>query len=243
MLLSVLVFVLTAPVSGQGVSGQAPASTDAPLTITLQDALERARANSVPFHAALTDHGVAHQDKIQARAALLPSVNFNNQATYTQNNGTSNGVFLANNGPHEYASQANVHEAFMFSGLSDLKRSGALEAVAKAKAEIAARGLVVTVVQSYYGLISSQRKYANTQQAATEAQHFLELSRKLENGGEVAHSDVIKAQIQAQDRQRDLRESQLAMEKSRLDLAVLLFPDFNENFTVVDDLDLAPPLR
>src|SRR5229473_632152 len=110
MLLSVFAFILTVPVLGQTVSGQASPSTDAPLTITLQDALERARANSVPFHAALTDHGVAHQDKVQARAALLPSVNFNNQALYTQGNGTATGVFLANNGPHEYISQGNVHE-------------------------------------------------------------------------------------------------------------------------------------
>ena len=79
----------------------------------------------------------------------------------------------------------------------------------------------------------------------------------------MAQSDVIKSQIQFQDRQRDLRESQLAMDKNRLALAVLLFPDFNQNFTVqievvhhsevlfpdfnqnftvVDDLDLAPPL-
>src|SRR6185437_10313719 len=57
-----------------------------------------------------------------------------------------------------------------------------------------------------------------------------------------AHSDVIKAQLQFNDRQRDLREAQLAMDKSRLDLAVLLFPDFNLNFTVVDDTQLAPPL-
>src|SRR6202171_4222342 len=105
-LLSASVLVFAAPVFGQVVSGQA-ASTDAPLTITLQDALTRARANSIPFNAALTDHGVAHQDKVQARAALLPSVNFNNSATYTQGNGTSSGVFLANNGVHEYLSQAD----------------------------------------------------------------------------------------------------------------------------------------
>ena len=29
---------------------------------------------------------------------------------------------------------------------------------------------------------------------------------------------------------------------SRLGLAVMLFPDFNENFSVVDDLDSTPPL-
>ncbi|HEY2845327.1 MAG TPA: TolC family protein, partial [Bryobacteraceae bacterium] len=37
-------------------------------------------------------------------------------------------------------------------------------------------------------------------------------------------------------------ESKLAMENARLDLAVLLFRDFDQNFTAVDDLNLAPGL-
>lgn len=218
------------------------ASTQAPLTLTLQDALARAKANSVPFQAALTDLGLAHQDNVQARAALLPSVNYGTTYIYTQGNGTATGVYIAANGVHEYLSQGDVHHVVGYEQISDYRRSRALEAVARAKAEIATRGLVVTVVQSYYGLIASQRKYANSQQAATEAENFLRLSQKLEAGGEVAHADVIKAQIQFQDRQRNLRDAQVAMEKSRLDLAVLLFPDFNENFTIVDDAQLAPPL-
>lgn len=39
-------------------------------TITLEEALERARANSVQFQAALTESKVAHEDRVQARAAL-----------------------------------------------------------------------------------------------------------------------------------------------------------------------------
>jgi outer membrane protein TolC len=217
-------------------------SGNAPLTLTLQDALNRARTNSVQFQAALTDQGLAHEDKVQARAALLPSVVYNNQFIYTEPNGTPSGVFIANNSVHEYLSQGNVHQVLGYTNYADYRRARALEAVARAKAEVAKRGLVVAVVQGYYGLIAAQRKYANVQQAATEAQNFLDLSKKLENGGEVAHSDVIKAQLQSNDRQRDLREAQLAMEKARLDLAVLLFPDFNLNFTVVDDAQLAPPL-
>jgi outer membrane protein TolC len=151
-------------------------------------------------------------------------------------------VFIAANSVHEYLSQADIHQAIGFTGYADYRRSQALEAVARAKAEVAKRGLVVTVVQGYYGLIAAQRKFANVQQADAEAQRFLVLSQKLENGGEVAHADVIKAQIQFNDRHRDLREAQLAMDKSRLDLAVLLFPDFNLNFTLVDDAQLAPPL-
>jgi outer membrane protein TolC len=95
---------------------------------------------------------------------------------------------------------------------------------------------VVTVTRAYYGLVTAQRKYATAQLAASEAQRFLSISQKLEHGGEVAHSDVIKAQIQFQQQQRDLQEAQLAMDTARLDLAVLLFPDFNQNFTVIDDL-------
>jgi outer membrane protein TolC len=221
---------------------QPASSSQAPLTLTLQDALTRARANSVQFQAALTDQGIAHEDKVQARAALLPSVNYNNQVIYTEPNGTPAGVFVAANSVHEYISEGNVHQAIGLTNYADYRKARALEAVARAKAEVAKRGLVVAVVQGYYGLIAAQRKYANVQQAASEAQQFLALSQKLENGGEVAHADVIKAQIQYNDRQRDLREAQLAMDKSRLDLAVLLFPDFNLNFTVVDDAQLAPPL-
>jgi len=243
--LLLVVTAVSSSVSGQQVAAQsATPSSQAPLTLTLQDALALARKNNVEYNAALTDQGVAHQDKVQARAALLPSVTYNNQALYTQGNGThtNSPIFIANNGVHEYISQGNVHESFGVSDLATYSRTRALEAVARAKAEIAARGLVVTVVQAYYGLIAAQRKYASSQEAANEAQRFLDISQKLEKGGEVAHSDVIKAQIQSQGRQRELREAQLAMAKSRLDLAVLLFQDFNENFTAVDDLDLAPPL-
>ncbi len=248
IILSLIIFAVGAKSfafsANNGDTNQQPAqsSTQAPQTITLQDALTLARKNNVDYQAALTDQGVAHQDKVQARAALLPSVNYNNQYLYTQGNGTSTPRFIANNGVHEYISQGNVHEMLAYSGVSDYRRTSALEAVARAKAEIAARGLVVTVVQAYYGLLAAQRKYATNQTATMEAERFLKISQQLEAGGEVAHADVIKAQIQYQGTQRDLREAELAMNKSRLDLAVLLFPNFNENFTVVDDLDLAPPL-
>ncbi|HEY2499409.1 MAG TPA: TolC family protein [Candidatus Angelobacter sp.] len=221
---------------------QPASSGQAPLTLTLQDALTRARSNNIQFQAALTDQGIAHEDKVQARANLLPSVNYNTQFIYTEPNGTVSGVFIANNTVHEYVSQGNLHQVVGYGNYADYRKARALEAVARAKAEVAKRGLVVTVVQGYYGLIAAQRKYANVQQAANEAQQFLVLSKKLENGGEVAHADVIKAQIQFNDRQRDLREAQLAMDKARLDLAVILFPDFNLNFTLVDDAQLAPPL-
>jgi outer membrane protein TolC len=232
-------------VSGQVLTPPTSAETDstrAPLVLTLQDALARAKANDPQFRAALTDLGVAHQDTVQSRAQLLPNVNYNMQFIYTQGNGTATGRFLANNGVHEYIAQGNVHQALSPGMFAEYRKVAAAEALARAKAEIATRGLVVTVVQAYYGYVVAQRKYATAQKAASEADHFLGISQKLQNGGEVARSDVIKAQIQNNQQQRDLQDALLAMNKTRLDLAVLLFPNFDENFSVVDDLRLPEPL-
>src|SRR5690348_8953127 len=73
----------------------ASSGTNAPVVLTLQDAITHAKQNLPQFLAAKTDAGLAHQDKIQVRAALLPSVTYENQFLYTQGNGTPSGVFIA----------------------------------------------------------------------------------------------------------------------------------------------------
>jgi outer membrane protein TolC len=221
---------------------QAQTTSAAPLTVTLQDAIARARKNNPEYRAALTAYGSAKEDRVQGRAALLPGVNYDAGFLYTQGNGTSAGRFIAANGVHEYLSQGNVHQELSLQGIADYRRTLAAEAVAQARSEIAARGLVVTVVQAYYHFVVAQRKYDTAQRAATQGRRFLDISQKLEQGGEVAHSDVIKAQIQFQQQRRDLQESELEMNRSRLELAVLVFTDFNENFSVVDDLQTPEPL-
>jgi len=210
--------------------------------LTPVDAINRAKANSPQFQAALTQLGMAREDRVQARAALLPNVSYAGSFIYTQPNGTPSGVYIANNGAHEYISQGIAHEVFGFASLPEYQRAKAAQAVAKAKAEIATRGLVVTVVQAFYGLLAAQEKTASTTQASGEAQHFLDISQKLEIGGEVAHSDVIKAQIQANDLQRQLEDAKLAEENARLAMAVLVFPNFFQDFTLVNDLAAAPAL-
>ncbi len=209
----------------------------APLTITLQDALTRARTNEPQYQAALTQYGVARQTTTQARAGLLPNLNYNAAFLYTQGNGTTSGRFIAANGVHEYVSEANVHQSLSLQTAAEYRLARAQEAVAKTRSEIAARGLVVAVTQAYYAVVVTQRRYATAQRAASEAAHFMDISQKLERGGEVAHSDSIKAQIQSQQQQRVLQDAQLEMERSRLELAVMIFPNFNENFSTVDDLD------
>jgi outer membrane protein TolC len=53
---------------------------------------------------------------------------------------------------------------------------------------------------------------------------------------------VIKAQLQSNDREREREEAQLAEERARLELAVLIFPTFTPDYSLADDLQQAPVL-
>ena len=239
--------VTPAPRQDSAQPGNGP--TGAPLRLTFQDALDRARKNSVQFQAAVTNAGLARQDRRQAFDALLPSVTYNNSAIYTQSAGpaatAATGVpvvFIANNAVHEYVSQGNVHEAIDVAGIANYRKVSAAAMVAKWQAEIASRGLVVTVTQGYYGMAAAQQKVEAARRNAEEGERFFKITQELEQGGEVAHADVIKAELQMRERQRALQEAQLTYLNARLDFSVLIFPTFNDNFEVGEDLHAAVPL-
>ena len=228
---------------------QTNAPAGAPMRLTLQQALDLARKNSTQFNAAVTNAGLARQDRRQAFDALLPTVTYNNSAIYTQSAGPIGAkatgvpvIFIANNAVHEYLSQADVHEAIDVAAVANFRKISAAAAVAKAQAEIASRGLVVTVVQKYYTVAAAQQNLETAKRNAQEGEQFLKITRDLEQGGEVAHADVIKAELQSRERQRQLQEAQLGWLNARLDLSVLIFRDFNDTFEVAEDLHAAVPL-
>ena len=148
IVLSVLLMISSA--AGQETNQVATANNSAaPLTVTLQDALARAQTNAPQYRAALTEYGVARENRVQSRAALLPNVNYNAQFLYTQGNDTGTGRYIASNGVHEYLSEGSAHQALSLLNVAEYRRARAEEALAKARAEIATRGLVVSVVQAY----------------------------------------------------------------------------------------------
>ena len=207
------------------------------LTITLADALARAEKYGTQIQAANIAAQIAHEDKVQARAATLPSLNALNQFIYTEGNGTPSGVFVANDGVHVYNEQAVVHEELLsFVRRGEIRVAAAAEAVARAKSDVASRGLRATVVQNYYAIAAAERKLNNATRSLAEAREFLDITQKQEQGGEAAHSDVIKAQLQVQQRQRDLQDGELAIQKAKIGLAVLIFPSLQLDYSVVDDL-------
>jgi outer membrane protein len=215
------------------------------VTVTLQDALQRARQNDAQFQGVSLEATLATEDRVQAKAGLLPNFSATTQYIGNQANGVNpNGRFVSMDGVNMYRAWAVVHQDLSpatFAG-TPLQKAKALEAAARARLEIAERGLAVTVTRSYYALIIAQRRYATSQLAAQQSARFLQIAQQQERAGQLAHSDVIRADIQSQQQTQALADATLAMDTARLTLAVLLFPSFNENFTVIDDLQAAPLL-
>jgi outer membrane protein TolC len=228
--------------SAQQPSPPAQSSQSTPLTITFAEALQRARQYGIDLQTANIAALLAHEDRIQAKAALLPQTQQVDEFIYTQPNGTPSGAFIPNDGPHVYYVYAQAHEDLSLLKRAEYHRAQAAEAIAQAKADLAARGLFATVVQDYYAVAIAQRRLINAQQSLMDASAFQDLTQKQEQGGEAAHADVVKAQLQTQQRERDVADARLAIEKARLNVAVLLFPDFQQNFNVVDDLEQTAPL-
>ncbi len=202
-----------------------------------------ARENSQQLQSATLDVAIAHEDRRQAKSSLLPSLDYFNQYIYTQGNFTDSGVFVSNDGVHVYNSMANVHEElFSPERLAAYRQTAATQALATARKDVLERGLTATVAEGYFAALVAERHSVNAEQALREARDFLTLTEKLEKGGEVAHADVLKAQLVSQQSERDLMEARLTAEKALINLAVLMFPTFRLDFKLVDDLAGVPDL-
>ncbi len=216
-----------------------------PPVLTLQDVLQRAKQYDAQFQSTVAEAAIARGDREQAKASLLPALSATTQYLGNQPNGVNpNGRFISMDGVNMYRAWGVLHQEITPGTLmlTPLRRAQAAEAAALARVEVAQRGLAVTVTRNYYALVAAERKYATAQQAAQQAARFLEVARQQERLGQVARSDVVKAEISDRQQQQGYRDATLAMDNARLTLAVLISPTLDENFTVVDDLHAAPPL-
>jgi outer membrane protein TolC len=225
---------------GAAVVAQSVASSSAPdstaaTQISLDQAVHLAESNEPAFAAALAQGRLAKLDRSVAIASLLPSVTYHNQYLFTQGNGSTDRIgqtttssaprFIANNAVHEYASEGIVNETIGLQQFSAVAIADAHAAQAAAEAEIARRGLFSAVVALYYGVAAAETRLAVVQRSADETAHFFKLTQQREQAREAAHADVVKAELQQQQRIRDVQDATLAASTARLELAVLLFPD------------------
>ncbi len=226
-------------------------ATAATEPLTLEQVIARAVANEPAFAAASAEQKALRLERQNAKAALLPSATYHNQVIYTEPAGTAATrigqttgeiapVFIANNAVREYASQGVFNETLGFAQVGAIRLATANALRADAELEIARRGLVATVVSLYYGVGAGADKVAVAERALEEADHFVDITQKREAAREVAHADVLKAQLSQQQRGRELEEARLQTQKAKLELGVLLFPDPATTYTLA--AVGAPPL-
>lgn len=223
---------------------QAPAPE---VTVTLDEAIRRAEANEPAYAASAASARIAALDRSIARAALLPSVDFHNQGIYTQPLRTpaqttasdASPRFIANNGVREYVSQGVVNESISVSQVADVRRADAAALQALAEREITRRGLVAAVTEMFYGALAAQNRAIIALRAQAEAADFAALTAKREQAREAAHADVVKAQLEEQQRTRELEDAQLVEQRTRLELGILLFPDPRTAYRLA--ADATPP--
>jgi len=230
--------LLSAQTVASSVTGDVQRATPA-TPITLDEAIHRAQTSDVAYRIAAASKTIASLDRSIGRSALLPGVVYYNQYIYTKPGQLANAgspVFIANNGVREYISQAVVSETIGVGSVANYRRLSAEAAAASARAEVARRGLVATVIANYFGVLAAEKKVQVARRSADEAQRFSQLTQKLEGGREVAHADVVKANLQLQQRQRDLADAGLLAERTKLNLGVLLFPDPRTPYTLANDL-------
>ncbi len=233
---------------------QAPAPNPANLApnLTVDQAIAAALANDPAYATAATASGSARLNAAISRDALLPNAEAQGNYLFTQPNGVRNQAgqignqqaprFIANNAIREYAAQVLVNENLSLAGVATYRRSRALAAQSAADLESARRDLVSRVVAAYFGVLSTADKVDVAKRALDEARAFVELTSKLESGREVAHADVVKADLAFQQHQREFEDATLAAEKARLDLGVLLFPDPRTPYTLADQSQIPEQL-
>jgi outer membrane protein TolC len=220
-----------------------PPGANAPVTITLDDAIRLAQASEPGYAAAKATSQSADLDRSIARAGLLPSARLYNQDIYTQPNGiyaeggegvsSPNPKFVANDSrPREYIAQGIAEETLSVAGFAGVHHANAAADMASAEQEIARRRLVIAVTNMFFSSIAADRKLAVAEQARQEAADFSRLTTQREQAREVAHADAVKAHIVEQQRIRDAQDAQLASEKARLELGVLLFADPRTPYTL-----------
>lgn len=243
-ILTIVCATLLGPLAG--------AQTPGPSRISLAEAIHLAQTNEPTFAASVGAQKSEAINSYLAKAALFPTAIYHNQMLFTQSNGTTNKggevgnqsqpIFIANNAIHEYSSQASITETIGLKQVADAQVASATAARARAELEIARRGLVTSVVSLYYQVSATQKKRGLFAEALQEATDFTGLTQKREAAREVAHADVIKAQLQQQQRQRDLSDADVLADRARLDLGVLLFPDPRVSYSTEEPVMPPPPL-
>lgn len=246
-----------APSTGQNLSGQnqsparldpntsAPQAGASPNTLTRDEAVRLALAQTSAFQTAKYAELIAAEDVKQARAAFLPKITV--PSTLIYNSPTLGMVapgtprsdrfsFISANAVAEYQALIGASGDIDLNGRlrAALSRSVALLEAAKAGTEIARRTLIQAVDDAYYGLALAIAKRRASELSLNATEEFARITDLMFNAGEVAQVDSIRAKLQAASRRDDLEQARVTEAVAAGALRVLVGYDFANPIGVLD---------
>ncbi len=206
-----------------------------PAPMTLAEAQDRALTQASALTQAEHDVRAAEEDVKQAATGFLPVFTAPLSYVYVSpmRGIDEHGVpaFISEDAINHYFLLANAEGTIDVNGKlrAELDRTRADLARARATALVARRGLLSAVSDAYYGLALSRGKRQIAEETLQSAREFLDTTKLLFEGGEVAELDTLKAEIDVTTRTDELLQARAAEQEAA------------DTFNTLEGLDVAAP--
>jgi len=244
--LAALLFLisLSARAQNRTASIPSPSAVTEQEPLSLQQCIELALRQASPLQQAKTEEAIAREEVSQARAALLPRFDYINSYIHTSPLPGLPGVpsFIPANGINEYVNLLTVtQEVDMFGRQRyNLRKAEAEKLASGARSQIAERQLRLAVKEAYYGLLLAQWNRRIAERALEEADSFLKLTQLLQEKGEAAKADVLRAEIARSIRKQERDKAEAQQVSAENDLKSLIGRQMTDELKIVDLFDHAP---
>jgi outer membrane protein len=225
----------------------AAATQDRPRVLTLERALALALERNADLQSSNLQVSSAEADKLQARAAVLPRLDFNSSVNRIRNGGgevTGSFVDPATGNTVPFQSPTQIFSSFA-AGLSlqqvvfdggkswnNLQASKLALAAAREGSEEARLQTTFLVEQRFYELVRAQRQLRVLAEAATRSRDQAEATQRLFEAGRQTQADVYAARANRDNDEINRLGQEARVELARQDLAVAIGADPGEPIAI-----------
>ncbi|MCS6805348.1 MAG: TolC family protein [Acidobacteriota bacterium] len=228
-----------------------PGLQNQPRFISRDEAVRLALMQASTFKQSQLNEQIVAQDVFQSNKAFLPRVSANPTLIY--NSPTVGPIpvgtlrppsFLGANAITEYQGLVAVSGELDISGRlrANRRRAQFLLQAAKAGTEITRRNLINATDEAYLNLSLATAKRKSAEASLQSAEEFEKLTKLLVEGGEIAPVDLLRAQIQTDNRRDELEQARVNERIAADYLLALLGLDASQEIAV-SDLELLIPDR
>jgi outer membrane protein TolC len=237
--LVLLLLLMTTPSATLAAAASVETENQKKLNLSLEAAIELALKNNLRLQSSRRSLSQATSQYRAAKAQYYPTlqVGYNASQTNTKTAGVNDvGTIYAS------SAEINVDIPLDLSGTINRAVQQALIKLTISKANYVqeSQGLVVTVYEQYYNVLSSSDTIKINKAQVSLAEDQLRIAQALLNGGRVPEVDVLTAKVQLNNEQQNLKASEGQYEISLANLKNTLLVDQESEIAVTSSIDYQP---